>query len=773
MIHEWPNAMGRFRISSLSNGHSLSEKLSLLFMRNTSKTIRIRECKQIHAKLIVSQYISEIHLTNTLLSLCSKCGAFDYAHQLFGQMPHKNVVTWTTLISAHVGTGSFRTALSLFNDMLAMDEKPNEHTFSTLLRACCANPALRSVGLQIHGMVIHFGLERHKFAGSSLVNMYFNAGNMLDDACLAFDDLSERDRITWNVMISGFAQLGDFIEVQRLFSEMQEVDGLKPDGGAITSFLKCCSSLDEVMQLHGLAFKSGFEVDVVVGSVLVDLYAKCGDIVSCRKIYDAMEEKDTFVLSSIISGYAENNRGDEAVDFFIDMCREGMKSNQYVLSSTLKACVEMEDLKMATQVHTHVIKSGYQYECFVASILLSLYANFGKLEDAEKLFTRIDDRDIVAWNSMLLAYAQLEHGSTCCMQVFQELHRSTPLRIDGTTVVALLKSCQSSSDLLAGRQIHSLILKSSASHHTVVGNAIISMYSECEEIDDAYNAFVDIVWKDACSWSSIIGAYQQNGKELEALSLCKMMLATGISFTSYSLPSCIKACSQLSAMEVGKQFHGFTIKSGFTNDLYVGSSIIDMYAKCGSMEESEKGFGEQSNPNEVMYNAMICGYAHHGKAQKAMELFGEMEKAYLIPNRVTFLAALSACSHAGYLDESLYFFTLMYNKYKIKPESMHYSCLVDAYGRSGRLEEAYQIVEKDGSEPAWRTLLSACNNYGNTEIAEKSAMKLVELNPHDHASYVLLSNIFTREGKWEEALKWRVEMTKIRVKKDPGTSWLI
>ncbi|KAI9077381.1 hypothetical protein K1719_040694 [Acacia pycnantha] len=684
-------------------------------------------------------------------------------------MPLKNVVTWTTLISAHVGTGSFRKALSMFNEMRAMGEKPNEHTFSTLLRAC-ANPALRNVGLQIHGMVIHFGLERHKFAGSSLVHMYFNTGNMLDDACLAFNDLSERDRITWNVMISGFAQFGDFIEVQRLFSEMQEVDGLKPDDGTITSFLKCCSSLDEVKQLHGLAFKSGFEVEVVVGSVLVDMYAKCGDIISCRKIYDSMEEKDTFVLSSIISGYTKNNRGDEAIHFYIDMCRKGMKPNLHVLSSTLKAC---EDLKTGTQVHTHMIKYGYQYKCFVASVLLSLYTNFGELEDVEKLFRRIDDRDIVAWNSMLLAYAQPGQGSTSCMQLFQELHQSTSLQIEGTTIVAVLKSCQCSSDLLAGRQIHPLILKSSASLHTVVGNAVISMYSECGEIDDAYKAFVDIVWKDASSWSSIIGAYQQNGKELEALALCKMMLASGISFTSYSLPSCITACSQLSAMDVGKQFHGFTAKSGFTNDLYVGSSIIDMYAKCGNMEESEKVFGEQSKPNEVMYNAMICGYAQHGKAQKAIELFGEMEKANLIPNRVTLLAVLSACSHVGYLDESLYFFKLMLNKYNIKPESMHYSCLVDGYGRAGRLEEACQIVEKDGSEPAWRTLLSACNNYGNTEIAEKSAMKLVELNPHDHASYVLLSNIYTREGKWEEALKWRAEMGKIRVKKDPGTSWLI
>ena len=191
------------------------------------------------------------------------------------------------------------------------------------------------------------------------------------------------------------------------------------------------------------------------------------------------------------------------------------------------------------------------------------------------------------------------------------------------------------------------------------------------------------------------------------------------------------------------------------------------------MEESEKVFDEQVEPNEVIYNAMICGYAHHGKAQQAIEVFSKLEKNGLTPNHVTFLAVLSACSHSGYVEDTLHFFALMLNKYKIKPESEHYSCLVDAYGRAGRLEEAYQTVQKDGNESAWRTLLSACRNHNNKEIGEKCAMKMIELNSSDHAGYILLSGIYIGEGKWEEALKCRERMAKIHVKKDPGSSWLI
>ncbi|CAI8588478.1 unnamed protein product [Vicia faba] len=263
-----------------------------------------------------------------------------------------------------------------------------------------------------------------------------------------------------------------------------------------------------------------------------------------------------------------------------------------------------------------MIKNGYQNNCFVASVLLTLYANFGELGGVEKLFRRIGDKDITAWNSMILAGARPGHGSSHSMQLLQELCQTTLLQIESATWVAVLKSCENESDLVAGRQIMSLILKSS-----LVGNALVHIYSVCRLIDDAFKAFVDIEWKDDSSRSSIIGTYKQNDMELEALGLCKEMLNEGVNLTSYSLPLCFSACSQLSAICEGKQLHVLAIKSGYNRDVYVGSSIIDMYAKCGNIEESENVFSEQLEPNEVIFNAMICGYAHHGKAQQAIEVF--------------------------------------------------------------------------------------------------------------------------------------------------------
>lgn len=193
----------------------------------------------------------------------------------------------------------------MFNQMCALNERPNEYTFSVLLRAC-ATPSLWNVGLQIHGLLVRSGLERNKFSGSSIVYMYFNSGSNLGDACCAFHDLLERDLVAWNVMISGFARVGDFSMVHRLFSEMWGVEGLKPDDCTFVSLLKCCSSLKELKQIHGLASKFGAEVDVVVGNALVDLYGKHGDVSSCRKVFDSKKEKYNFVWSLIISGYSMN-----------------------------------------------------------------------------------------------------------------------------------------------------------------------------------------------------------------------------------------------------------------------------------------------------------------------------------------------------------------------------------------------------------------------------------------------------------------------------------
>ncbi|KAJ4958197.1 hypothetical protein NE237_025308 [Protea cynaroides] len=538
--------------------------------------------------------------------------------------------------------------------MIHSGEKPNQFTFSVVIRACTALTYIE-LGLQIHGLIIHHGLEKDEFAGSSLVDMYFKFGGFLDDACHIFNGLFGRDAVTWNVMISGFAQVGDSIEVCRLFSKMQVIDGLKPNDFTFTSLLKCCCCLREVEQIHGLVLKFGTESDVVVGSALVDRYGKCGNMGSVRKVLDAMAGKDGFVWSSVISGYARNDCGEEAVVLFRDMCRQGLKPDQHALSSALKACLEIREIGTGMQIHTQMIKNGYE-------------------------------------------------GSTACIKLYRELRQTA--KPDEATVIAVLKSCRSQTDLTLGLQIHADIVKFNLSCETLVGNGVINMYSKCKVVDDARKAFDTMVYKDEGTWNSIIGSYVQNGVALEALKLCKEMLTVGIFLSRFSLPLCITASSALAVLDLGKQFHSSVIKFGFDRDFYVGSSVIDMYAKCGNIEDSIKVFHELRHLNVVIFNALISGFAQHGRALEAMEAFKDMEKMNIIPNKITFLAVLSACSHVGFVEESMLIFNLMCQSYGIEPEQEHYSCLIDTFGRAGRLEEASQLLQNSIGVSAWRTLLS-------------------------------------------------------------------
>ncbi|KAK3003198.1 hypothetical protein RJ639_018571 [Escallonia herrerae] len=472
------------------------------------------------------------------MSFYSECGDLYSAHQLFDEMPHKNVVTWTSMISSYVQHGSFQLALGLFKKMIVSNEMPNHYTLSVVVRACTVVGYV-DLGVQIHGLIVCVGLERDEFAGSSFLDFNFKVMGDLDSAFRVFDGLYRIDVFTWNVMISGLAQDGDTSEVLRMLSEMQVVDGLNPNDSTIVGLLKCCYILKEVEQVHGLALKTGFKNDIAVGSSLMDSYGKVGSIDLGQKILGSLELNNNtscFVWSSIISSHARNGCGKEAITLFRDMCRQGMRPNQHAPSSALKACADVRDLSTGVQVQqSQMIKNGFRSDCFVGSVLISLYADAGKICKAEKLFRRIDDKDIVAWNAMITCCAQVEEGSAAtCISFFQELCRTTTLEPNGATLFTLLKSCQSISDLVVGIQIHAMISKLSLGCVTRMGNAVINMYSRFGAVDDAYKAFNDIVSKDEVSWSSVIRNYQQNGFALDALRLCKVMMADGMVLTNFS-----------------------------------------------------------------------------------------------------------------------------------------------------------------------------------------------------------------------------------------------
>lgn len=267
----------------------------------------------------------------------------------------------------------------------------------------------------------------------------------------------------------------------------------------------------------------------------------------------------------------------------------------------------------------------------------------------------------------------------------------------------------------------------------------------------------------------------QNGHCNEALKSFQQMQLAGVKPTSISVVSILSACAQLTTLQPGKEIHGYVVKSGIECDAFVGNTLIDMYTKCGNLEDSGKVFDNMHQRTAVSWTAMIAGYGMYGQAEKALTLFNQMLEEDTKPNDITFICVLSACSHAGLVKEGLQYFNVMNEKYHIAPSMKHYACIVDLLGRAGQLYEAEKIINSMPFEPnaiVWGTLLSACKIHGNTELAEQVAECLLELQPGNAGNYVLLSNIYATAGRWGDAMKVRKLMDDRGLKKKPGFSWI-
>jgi pentatricopeptide repeat protein len=273
----------------------------------------------------------------------------------------------------------------------------------------------------------------------------------------------------------------------------------------------------------------------------------------------------------------------------------------------------------------------------------------------------------------------------------------------------------------------------------------------------------------------MISGYTQRGCFVEALELFQQMRLTDVKPNSVTLTSLLPACANLAALEKGKEVHEDIIRNGFQSDIFVGNALIDMYAKCGSIDDADKMFHKMHRRDVVSWSSMIVGYAVHGRAYDALQLFKEMQHLGTKPDYVTLVGVLSACCHAGLVDDARQYFDCMTSDYGIKPGLEHYSCMVDLLGRAGRLIEAWNIINKMPMKPdviVWGSLLAACRVHSNVDLGEYAAERLFQLDPENAAHYVLLSNMYATVGRWDGVRKMRRMMKDRRVKKMPGCSWI-
>ncbi|KAF2615495.1 hypothetical protein F2Q70_00013474 [Brassica cretica] len=307
-----------------------------------------------------------------------------------------------------------------------------------------------------------------------------------------------------------------------------------------------------------------------------------------------------------------------------------------------------------------------------------------------------------------------------------------------------------------------------------MNNTLLNMYAKCGSLEEARKVFDKMLQRDFVTWTTLISGYSQHGRPKKALELFQRMLREGFRPSHFSYSSIFGACSSTGFLEQGKWVHAYMIKSGEKLVAFAGNTLIDMYAKSGSIHDARKIFDRLAKRDVVSWNSLLTAYAQHGFGREAVCLFEEMRRDGITPNEISFLSVLTACSHSGLLDEGWHYFELM-KRDGIVPKAWHYVTIVDLLGRSGDLDRALRFIREMPIEPTaaiWKALLNACRMHKNVELGAYAAEHVFELDPDDPGPHVILYNIYASGGRWNDAARVRKKMKENGIKKEPACSWV-
>ncbi|XP_028754037.1 pentatricopeptide repeat-containing protein At2g33680-like [Neltuma alba] len=631
-------------------------------------------------------------------------------------------------------------------------------------------------GRALHARIIKSVSPSCIFLENSLVNFYAKCGH-LPKAKVVFDNIRDKDVVSWNCLINGYSQQGPSGSsfVMELFRCMI-AENTSPNAHTFSGVFTAASNLPDISggrQAHTVAIKTASFYDVFVGSSLLNMYCKTRFVDEARKLFDRMPERNPVSWATMISGYATQEMAEEALELFECMRCETEGENEFVITSALSALTIPELVDTGRQIHSLAAKNGLLSITSVGNALVTMYAKCGSLDDALKTFYLSGNKNSITWSAMITGYAQ-RGDSDKAVKLFHNMHLSGVVPSE-FTLVGVINACSDLGTLVEGKQMHGYALRLGYESHMYVLTALVDMYAKCGSIADARKGFDYLRQPDIVLWTSIITGYAQNGDSEGALNLYGKMQMEGIIPNELTMASVLKACSSLAALDQGMQIHGRIVKYGFSLEIPIGSALSAMYAKCGSMDEGYRVFRRMPTRDVISWNAMISGLSQNGYGSEALELFEEMRLEGTKPDHVTFVNLLSACSHMGLVEHGWNYFKMMYDEFSIVPTVEHYACMVDILSRAGKLNEAKEFIESakiDHGFCLWRILLGACKNYRKYDLGAYAGEKLMELGSPESSAYVLLSSIYTALGKWEDVERVRRMMKARGVTKEPGCSWI-
>ncbi|XP_043705287.1 pentatricopeptide repeat-containing protein At3g29230-like [Telopea speciosissima] len=485
-----------------------------------------------------------------------------------------------------------------------------------------------------------------------------------------------------------------------------------------------------------------------------------------RSIFNRDMKPNSFAYNVMIRGYAQSNQPEEALSLFYEMVCDGDSTpNSLTFPFVLKACSKLNAIEEGREVHGQLFKYGLGGDLFVQNGLITLYSCCGSVDLAVQVFEKIPQPDIVSWNSIISG--MVDSGSV------EEAHSMFNRMPNGNAVSwnCLIDGYAKSVSLEKARWLFDQMERK----NSITWNIMIGGYVIAGLMEDARKLFVrmPLQLKDLGTFKLMIDGYTKEGSYAEVLEVFQEMQKLKIKPDKFTIVNALSACSCVAALEQGEWIHAYVDKNGFKVDAVLGTALVNLYAKCGKIETALSVFHRIEDRDVEAWNSIIYSLGVHGFGNEALALFSRMLDSQMPPDEVTFLSVLSACRHSGFIEEGRRFFNLMSQVYNMTPKVEHYGCLVDLLGRAGLLDEAKELIETmetKSSVPMWGALLGACNRLGNVQMGEYAAKHLIELDPNDPSSYVVLSNMYAAADMNEDAIEVRKRMKNLGMEKIPGCS---
>ncbi|GMN43839.1 hypothetical protein TIFTF001_013039 [Ficus carica] len=482
------------------------------------------------------------------------------------------------------------------------------------------------------------------------------------------------------------------------------------------------------------------------------MYSQCRDLSNAVKLFDEMPLRDTVSWNTVISGFLRNGQFGVGFGYFKQMRELGFcEFDKATLTTVLSALDGPEFGYLNKKLHGLVFRCGYERETTVANSLITSYFKCACVSSGRRVFDELLERNVVTWTAMISGLVQNELFKESLE--FFVLMRSGTVYPNSLTYLSSLMACSGLQALSEGRQIHVLLWKLGIESDLHLESALMDMYSKCGSIEDAWRIFESAEDLDEVAMTVILVGFAQNGFEEEAVQIFKKMVKAGIAIDPNMVSAVLGVFGNDTSLGLGTQIHSLIVKRNFSNNTYVNNGLINMYSKCGQLEDSIRVFNEMPRKNSISWNSMIAAFARHGDGFGALQLYEEMKLESVKPTDVTFLSLLHACSHVGLVEKGMEFLNSMTRDHGMSPRTEHYACVVDMLGRAGLLIEAKDFIEGLPKKPGplvWQALLGACSFHSDSQMGKFAAEQLIVEAPESPTPFVLLANIYSSEGKWKE-----------------------